>query len=87
MRPTGADDNRRQRATITGPRPFPLTAGPGAWGQVRGHVGAIEQTSESLRRVVLWDVVDVAHRGLNVGVPHPRLYVGERERLHGEGPE
>jgi HNH endonuclease len=37
--------------------------------------------------VVLRDVVDVAHRRLDVGVAHPRLHVGEREPLHRERPE
>jgi hypothetical protein len=36
---------------------------------------------------VLRDVVHVAHRGLDVGVPHPVLHVGDRRDPDREGPE
>jgi hypothetical protein len=42
---------------------------------------------ESLRRIVLWDVMGVAHRRLDMRVSHVRLNVNEREHLNRQSPE
>jgi hypothetical protein len=47
----------------------------------------LQGLGESLCRVVLRDVVQVAHRRLNVGVAHEALDVVQRERLRGQGAE
>jgi hypothetical protein len=46
-----------------------------------------DELAELLGGVRLGDVVDVAHRRLDVGVTHHRLDVRECERLHGERAE